>query len=61
MAVFFFQNSGITARITWTRQYIRQLLEDKEPDSNQEVIDRFLYWFRPYAYQHEILDKLEAK
>ena len=36
------RNSEIIARITWTRQDIRQLLEDNDLDSTDEAVDRFL-------------------
>ena len=58
----------IIARIIWTRQDIRQLLEDNGIDSTEEAVDHFLerldhlqLEFRPYAYQQEILDNLEAE
>lgn len=35
-------NNEIFARITWTRQDIRQLLEDNDLDSTDEAVDRFL-------------------
>ena len=36
------KDSEIFAQITWTRQDIRQLLEDNGLDSTEEVVDRFL-------------------
>ena len=36
------KNCEIFAQITWTRQDIRQLLEDNDLDSNEEAVDRFL-------------------
>jgi hypothetical protein len=36
------KNSEIFAQITWTRQDIRQLLEDNDLDSTDEAVDRFL-------------------
>lgn len=35
-------NNEIIARIIWTRQDIRQLLEDNDLDSTEESVDRFL-------------------
>ena len=35
-------NNEIFARITWTRQDIRQLLEDNDLDSSEEAVDKFL-------------------
>ena len=35
-------NNEIIARIIWTRQDIRQLLEDSDLDSTEESVDRFL-------------------
>lgn len=35
-------NNEIIARIIWTRQDIRQLLEDNDLDSTDESVDRFL-------------------
>ena len=36
------KNCEIFAQITWTRQDIRQLLEDNDLDSNEEAVDGFL-------------------
>ena len=36
------RNSEIFAQITWTRQDIRQLLEDNDLDNTEEAVDRFL-------------------
>lgn len=36
------KNSEIFAQITWTRQDIRQLLEDHDLDYTEEAIDNFL-------------------
>lgn len=36
------KNSEIFAQITWTRQDIRELLEDNELDSSEEAVDKFL-------------------
>ena len=36
------KNSEMFAQITWTRQDIRQLLEDNDLDSTDEAVDRFL-------------------
>ena len=36
------KDSETFAQITWTRQDIRQLLEDNGLDSTEEVVDRFL-------------------
>lgn len=35
------RNSEIFAQITWTRQDIRQLLEDNGLDNTEEAVDRF--------------------
>lgn len=35
-------NNEIFARITWTRQDIRQLLEDNDLECTDEAVDRFL-------------------
>ena len=39
---FFMRNSEIFAQITWTRQDIRQLLEDNDFDNSEEAVDGFL-------------------
>lgn len=36
------KNCEIFAQITWTRQDIRQLLEDHDLDNTEEAVDRFL-------------------
>ena len=36
------RNSEIFAQITWTRQDIRQLLEDHDLDNMEEAVDGFL-------------------
>ena len=36
------KNCEIFALITWTRQDIRQLLEDHDLDNTEEAVDRFL-------------------
>ena len=36
------RNSEIFAQITWTRQDIRQLLEDYDLDNTKEAVDGFL-------------------
>lgn len=36
------KNCEIFAQITWTRQDIRQLLEDHDLDNMEEAVDRFL-------------------
>ena len=36
------RNSEIFAQITWTRQDIRQLLEDNDFDNSEEAVDGFL-------------------
>ena len=35
-------NSDVIAQIIWTRQDVRQLLEDKGFNSTEEAVDRFL-------------------
>ena len=36
------KNNEIFAQITWTRQDIRQLLEDHNLESTEEAVDQFL-------------------
>ncbi len=36
------KHKEVFAQITWTRQDIRQLLEDNDLDSTEEAVDRFL-------------------
>ena len=36
------KHKEVFAQITWTRQDIRQLLEDNDLDSTKEAVDRFL-------------------
>ena len=36
------KNNEIIAKIIWTRQDIRQLLEDNGLESTEEAVDRFL-------------------
>ena len=38
----FMRNSEIFDQITWTRQDIRQLLEDNDFDNSEEAVDGFL-------------------
>jgi len=36
------KNNEMFAQITWTRQDIRQLLEDHDLESTEEAVDQFL-------------------